>query len=199
MDTLFQSVCSVLHGIENYHDSCTKDHELRTGKLMSLFGKAYGLDHTLCEVLNELGSIHDIGKLSIPEAILEKTGPLTDFERKVIELHPVIGHDLIKKIEHPYAELAAHIILTHHENYDGTGYPKGLKANEIPVEGSICAICDVYDALREKRPYRVIKSHKDVITMMYDSSDKGLFHKFNPELMKLFKEISGKIQKIYEE
>lgn len=198
MDSLFQSICSVLHGIENYHDNQTAEHECRTGKLMFYLAKAYGLDHKTCELLNELGSIHDIGKIAIPEAILGKQGPLTRFERKVIELHPLIGEDLIKKVDHPHTELASTIILTHHENYDGSGYPRGLKGKEIPLEGSICSICDVYDALRESRPYRQRKTHQETIAMMYNLEPAGLYHKFDPILLKHFNEISPIVQKIYD-
>lgn len=198
MDSLFQSICTMLHGIEEYHDSQTMQHESRTGKLMELLGEAHGLDERACNLLCELGSIHDIGKISIPQSILEKPGPLTQFERNIVRMHPQIGFNFINKVKHPYAEFAATIILCHHENFDGSGYPNGLKGNEIKVEAAICSICDVYDALREARPYREKKSHQEVLDMMYDPGPHGLYHKFNPKLMKSFKKISDKIQNFYQ-
>lgn len=199
MSVPFKNICAMFHAIEYYHDFQTREHENRTGRLMFTLGKAFGLEHSFCELLAELGSIHDIGKIAIPEAILEKPGPLTQHERNVVELHTLIGEEFIKTIEHPHTALASSIIVTHHENHDGSGYPKGLKGDEIPIEGSICAICDVYDALRETRPYRQRRTHQDAFDMMYDTSANGLYHKFNPQLMKIFKEISSDIQLIYED
>lgn len=196
--SLFQNICSLFHDIEDYHDCLTREHECRTGKLMALLGNALGFDQSKCALLNELGSIHDIGKIAIPDTILEKATPLTLFERKIIELHPWIGYKFMGHIKHPYSELAGLVILTHHENYDGTGYPKGLKGEEIPLEGSICAICDVYDALREIRPYRERKTHDEVFSIMCDTGTTGLYHKFKPELLQSFSEISKEIQAIYE-
>lgn len=198
MSSLFKNICYVLHGIENHHAAKSKEHECKTGTLMSVLGKSYGLSKAACEKLNEIGSIHDIGKIAIPETILEKPGPLTQYERKVVELHPVIGHEFIKDIEHPDVNLARAIILTHHENFDGTGYPNKLSGDEIPLEGRICAICDVYDALREDRPYRARTTHEVVLNMMHDTSARGLYHKFDPHLMKLFSNLADVVQAIYD-
>lgn len=199
MSVPFENICSMLHAIEYYHDFQTQEHENRTSKLMFMLGSAFGLDKNFCDLLLQLGSIHDIGKIAIPAAILEKPGPLTQHERNIVELHTLIGQELISKIEHPHTALASSIIVTHHENHDGTGYPKSLKGSEIPIEGSICAICDVYDALRETRPYREKRTHQDVFNMMYDTSANGLYHKFNPLLMNVFKEIADDVQLIYKD
>ncbi len=198
MTSLFKNICSVLHGIENHHASKLKEHECKTGTLMSILGKAYGLTDTFCENLNEIGSIHDIGKIAIPESILEKPGPLTLYERKVVELHPVMGHEFLKDIKHPDADLARTIVLTHHENFDGTGYPNKLVGEDIPLEGRICAISDVYDALREDRPYRSKASHEAIFNMMFDTGARGLYYKFDPNLMKIFTDIADVVKAIYE-
>jgi putative two-component system response regulator len=188
----------MIHGIEDYHDVLTEKHECRTGLLMSILGKAYGLDDPMCALLEQLGSIHDIGKIAISAEILEKVEPLTACERKIIEMHPNIGYDFIKEIEHPDAKLGGLIILTHHENHDGTGYPRGLSGDDIPLEGALCMISDVYDALRSRRPYREDLSHEAVLEMMYDTSPAGLYHKFRPELMSAFKEISKEVEVLYQ-
>lgn len=197
MSKIFQSICTMLHGIESYHDTITKEHECRTGDMMRLLAKEMVLEDSVCNALRDVGSIHDIGKIAIPGEILQKQGPLTTFERKVVELHPVIGFDFIKNIRHPNSELAAKVILTHHENHDGTGYPYGLSGNEIPLEGAICAICDVYDALRKSRPYRGEMLHEAIFEKMYGTGPDGLYYKFNPDLMAAFKNISNKIQALY--
>lgn len=198
MDSLFQEICALLHGIENYHDTITNRHECRTGKLMSILGKAYGMNETDCTTLNIIGSIHDIGKIAISQEILEKPGPLTDYERNIMELHPMIGYSFIKKIKHPLSELAGMVILTHHENYDGSGYPNKLKGDEIPIEGAMCTICDVYDALRDVRRYKDKKTHREIFHMMSDNGPRGLLYKFNPTLLKIFMKCEKEINDVYD-
>ena len=198
MKSLFHNVCVVLHGIEEYHDAVTKQLEYRVGDLMLMLAKAFGMKNKDCEALREIGFLHDIGKIGISAAILEKPTSLTIFERKIIELHPSIGYDFIKQVKHPYAKIAEKVILTHHENYDGTGYPNGLSGDEIPLEGAICAICDVYDALRKSRPYRGDVSHEAVLAMTYDRSPEGLYHKFHPGLLDVFKDIAEDVKILYD-
>lgn len=197
MTSLFNNICSILHGIENYHDTISVPHESRTGHLMSVIGQAFGMEPEDCVKLGEVGAIHDIGKIAIPREIIEKPGPLSIFERKVVELHPIAGHDFIKHVKHPLVELAATVILTHHENFDGTGYPNGLIGKEIPIGGRICAISDVYDALRNTRPYRQRISHEDTYKMIYDKGTNGLHHKFCPDILEVFRDISNEIKAIY--
>lgn len=192
--SLLNAISSMFQDVENYHDVQTVEHECRTGQLMSLLGKSLGLDDTTCELLNDVGAIHDIGKLVIPKNILQKSEKLTFLERRLIELHPVIGYEFISNIKHPHAERAGVIILAHHERYDGSGYPRGLKGEDIPFEAGICSVCDVYDALREIRPYCGKKSHEEAFSIMYDT---GLYHQFKPALLDALKEISNEIQTLY--
>lgn len=193
----FETISQVFHDLEIYHDSYTKHHECRTGKLMSILGNALNLDNTFCNELEQAGSIHDIGKLTIPDKILEKPGPLSAFEHEVIKLHAEIGHKLIKKINHPLTELASIITLTHHEAYDGSGYPHGLQGEHIPLVGRICSICDVYDALRSNRPYRKPQTHESITRMMSDTGPTGLARKFDPALLEAFLSISDQIIPLY--
>ncbi len=199
MNNIFHEICLMLNSIEDYHDSGTRKHEIRTGKTMKMLGEIYGFDKKNCKILQEIGSIHDIGKIALPANIIEKPGPLTQFERKVVELHPIVGYDIIKKIDHPFSEMAGNAILTHHENYDGSGYPKGLSGKKIPIEGRICAICDCYDALREHRRYRKSQTHEQTVNLMFDDSPTGLYHKFDPVLIALFLDIAPSIQQLYDD
>lgn len=187
MDTIFSSIKDMLHEIEMYHDVFTVEHEIRTGKLMSLLAQTQSLETTRCQSLEEVGAIHDVGKIAIPAKILEKPLKLSKYEREIIELHPQIGYNIVKKIKHPFCELAATVILTHHEAYDGSGYPKGLKRDEIPLEGRICRICDVYDALRSYRPYRIEHAtHESVVRIMTDKNVENMYNTFDPELLEAF-------------
>lgn len=194
---LFESIQEVIHDLEIYHDSYTKLHECMTGALMGLLSKTIGLDKEYCLSLEKVGSIHDIGKLAVPAKILEKPGPLSAFEREVVELHVEVGYKLTKKMKHPLGELASTVILTHHEAYDGSGYPNKLSGEQIPLEGRICSICDVYDALISHRPYRETQSHEIIIKMMQDTEPTGLAKKFDPVLLDAFISINDQIAKLY--
>lgn len=196
MDT-FEAIENIIHDLEIYHDSYTELHECRTGRLMSMLGKAFSLDEQFCKSLEMSGSMHDIGKLAIPAQILEKPGALSASEREVVKLHVEIGHKIMVKVKHPLAELTSTIILTHHEAYDGSGYPHGLKGEQIPLEGRICTICDVYDALISHRPYRNKQAHEKIIEMMLDTGSTGLAGKFDPVLLEAFVGIGNQISSFY--
>ncbi len=133
-------------------DSSTAGHSRRVFLYSIEIGKAMGgLEHELKNIA--MGAwLHDIGKLAIPDAILLKPGSLTDEERQVMQRHVQIGYDLVKGI--PFLSNAAEIILGHHERCDGSGYPRGLKAEEIPVGARIFAVADTFDAMTSDRPYR---------------------------------------------
>ena len=133
-------------------DSSTAGHSRRVFLYSIEIAKAMGgLEHELKNIA--MGAwLHDIGKLAIPDAILLKPGSLTDEERQVMQRHVQIGYDLVKGI--PFLSNAAEIILGHHERCDGSGYPRGLKAEEIPAGARIFAVADTFDAMTSDRPYR---------------------------------------------
>jgi HD-GYP domain-containing protein (c-di-GMP phosphodiesterase class II) len=96
--------------------------------------------------------VHDVGKISIPEGILSKPGPLTDLELSIIKNHPQVGYDILKKVE--YAKPITRFVLQHHERLDGSGYPSGLKGSDIAVEARILSVADVVEAMSSHRPFR---------------------------------------------
>jgi putative two-component system response regulator len=137
-----------------FRDNDTGDHVERMSGLCLMIAQGLGLDEDHCDRLREASVMHDAGKIAIPDSILLKPGPLTTEERRQMETHTTIGHDLLAGSTSPLLDLAAIIALTHHERYDGTGYPQGLAGPDIPVEGRIVAVADVYDALTSDRVYR---------------------------------------------
>lgn len=131
--------------------------------------------------------LHDIGKVAIPDSLLRKPGPLTSDEFSVIKKHCEYGVRVLDEAHadlpfQSFLELARQLILHHHERWDGTGYPKGLKGEDIPLSGRIMAIADVYDALRTKRPYKEPLLHADCIQIIVQDSGK----QFDPEIVKVF-------------
>jgi putative two-component system response regulator len=137
-----------------YRDGETGDHSARVGQLAWLIAKGLGLPDERCELIRIAAPLHDIGKIAIPDSILRKAGPLTELERQMMQTHAEMGHELLAGSDEPLLELAATIAWTHHERIDGTGYPRGLAGEEIPVEGRIASVADVFDALTSDRPYR---------------------------------------------
>jgi len=198
MNPLISVIKKVLGKVEVFHDSYTKMHEENTGRLMGFLAQQMGFDEQFCENLKLAGSLHDVGKIAIPATILEKPTSLNAYERSVIELHPQMGYDLLKDIEHPLAKIAAKINLSHHESYDGNGYPHRLKGKEIPIEARICTVCDVYDAIRIRRPYRdTINTHKSIVTKFLSKKSSGLYYHFDPEILDVFSAVEDKFHQIW--
>ena len=138
--------------------------------------------------------MHDIGKISVSDQILLKPGKLTDEERNVMQLHTIHDAKILTGSSFELIQLAEEISLTHHEKWDGTGYPNGLQGEEIPVCARIAAICDVFDALTSERPYKKAWSLQEAIDEIVKQSGKH----FDPEIVQHFVEILPDIKKIME-
>lgn len=137
-------------------DSATGSHIVRTARLSRLIAHEMGCAPWFTELLHEATPLHDIGKLGTPDHILLKPGKLTADEYEVMKQHAGFGHRLLKDAESPILQLAAEIALSHHEKFDGSGYPAGLAGRDIPLSGRIVAVADVFDALTSPRPYKPV-------------------------------------------
>jgi putative two-component system response regulator len=165
-----------------YRDDATGGHIHRVAGLAEALARAAGLDETDCVLIRQAAPLHDVGKVAIPDHILLKPGRLNEAEREQMCHHAQIGHDLLAGSESPVLRLAASIALTHHERYDGAGYPRGLAGEEIPLEGRIVAIVDVYDALANDRVYRSSWPHERIAGLLRE----GRGAEFDPPLVDLF-------------
>jgi response regulator RpfG family c-di-GMP phosphodiesterase len=137
-----------------FRDEDTGAHIARISALAARIARSAGLDAERCGLIERASPLHDVGKVAIPDSVLLKPGPLTPAERLIIETHAEIGHRLLEGSNSAVLRLAATMALTHHEHHDGGGYPRGLAAESIPIEGRIVAIADVFDALTSDRVYR---------------------------------------------
>jgi PAS domain S-box-containing protein len=151
-----------------FHDSSTGAHVTRMAVIAAFLGSRLKLDAGFVQLLREAAPMHDVGKIGISEGILCKPGPLTGDERKEMERHTVVGHEILSGSQSQLLQIAATIALTHHEHYDGTGYPQGLAGEEIPLEGRISAVADVFDALLSDRCYRPALPVSDAVEVIQD-------------------------------
>ena len=199
---------SMVH-VAEVHDIETGAHIMRTKKYIKLlsehiFGQKkhpyYGqLSKLSIEMMYRTAPLHDIGKVGIPDSILKKPGKLTFLEYEVMKSHPDIGRHIIKNAMNSYEEneffiMAINIAYTHHEKWDGTGYPQGLKEEEIPLEGRLMALADVYDALVNKRVYKKAFSYEETYTII----EEGRGVQFDPLLVDAFFEIKEKMRETSE-
>ena len=144
----------LLSRVAEFRDDQTGQHIQRVAHYCHLLGCKLGLEPELCELLRIASPLHDVGKVAIPDGILLKKGPLTAEERRSMERHAEIGHQMLAGSGQKLLDFAATLALTHHEHYDGSGYPRGLAGDAIPIEGRIAAVADVFDALTSDRIYR---------------------------------------------
>ncbi len=135
-------------------DSDTGVHLERMSGLVYLLAQTLGFDQSEAETLRLASVLHDVGKVAVPDDVLLKPGPLTPDERRAVEGHVAVGHGILAGAQSELLRLADVVAWTHHERFDGTGYPRGLAGDEIPLAGRIAAVADVFDALTSDRPYR---------------------------------------------
>ena len=149
-----REIVGPLLGYAELVDSATRAHARRVGDSAEAVGLALGWDPADARLLQVAAQLHDLGKVGVPEAVLEKPGPLTPEERAAVELHTVLGGTLFGNCRSPLLRIAQEVARSHHEHWDGTGYPLGLAGDDIPPAARIVAVADVFDALTHARPYR---------------------------------------------
>lgn len=179
-----------------YRDSETGNHIVRIGESAALIARAYGMSSEWVELIRQAAPMHDVGKIGIADQVLLKPGALSDEERRLMQEHPRIGYSILSD-QHAseLTAMAAEIALTHHEKWDGSGYPNGLSGHQIPLSGRIVAICDVYDALRMPRPYKAAWSVEKAQAFIREQAGKH----FDPELVMLVESLYGQIETLQHE
>jgi len=175
-----------------YRDQDTGSHILRMSHYTAAIARKLGLDGDLVESIMYAVPMHDIGKIGIPDRILLKPGKLTPEEFGVMKRHTTIGVTILSNSEAEFIRLAETIALNHHEKWDGSGYPNGLKGTEIPMVGRISAVSDVFDALTTKRPYKEAFPVDRSLDIMRD----GRGSHFSPEAIDAFFDVEDEILSI---
>ncbi len=175
-----------------FRDSETYNHLVRMSLYSYLIAKKMGFDEEWCEKLKLAAPMHDIGKLGIKDTILLKPAKLTDEEFEEMKKHTIYGYEILKDSTIDILKMASNIALCHHEKYDGTGYPRGLKGEEIPIEARIVAVADVFDALTSRRPYKEPYEIERAVEIIEKDSGKH----FDPKVVQAFKKAFPEMIKI---
>ncbi len=182
-----------------YKDEETANHVKRLSLYAAAIGRAMGMNEAAVELLLYASPMHDIGKIGIPDSILFKGSKLTEDEWKVMKSHPIIGYEILKESKAPVLKLGAIIALGHHERWDGSGYPHGLKGEQIPLEARILSLVDVYDALRSKRHYKEPFDHETTCKIILEGDGRVMPQHFDPKLLGVFKSMHLEFKKIFDE
>ncbi|MCL1050256.1 two-component system response regulator [Shewanella abyssi] len=190
-DTRFEIIRRLGRAAE-YKDNETGLHVVRMSHYARLLAIKTGLPDKYCELIYNAAPMHDIGKIGTPDSILKKPAKLDGPEWKEMQLHAEIGAEIIGDHKDPLLEMAKRIALSHHEKWDGSGYPNGVAGFDIPIEGRIVAIADVFDALTSVRPYKKAWTVADTMKLIESESGKH----FDPELVEHFKHILDEVTKI---
>jgi len=185
---------TVLTKAAEYKNPETANHVARVAHYSKLLAKKYGLSNREQEIIFYAAPFHDIGKVGIPDKILLKTGKLDFEENKIMQTHAQIGYEILKDAKGEYLAQGALVSLNHHERYDGSGYPNGISADDIPISARIVAIADVFDALTSERPYKKAWSIDDALEFLITEKNKH----FDPKLVDLFIESKEEIVEIYD-
>jgi putative two-component system response regulator len=183
LSTTRQQIIRRLGRAAEFKDNETGNHVLRMSHYARLIAKAYVLGPASTELIFQTAPMHDIGKIGIPDAILLKPGKLDEEEWKIMHQHPAIGAKIIGRHDNEVLETAHLIALTHHEKWDGSGYPNGLAGEDIPLAGRIVAIADVFDALISVRPYKAAFSVEQSLAIMEEQNGQY----FDPQIMQAFR------------
>jgi putative nucleotidyltransferase with HDIG domain len=173
-----------------YRDDNTHEHTQRVGELAARLARALGHDDRTVQLVRQGAPLHDLGKIAIPDTVLLKPGRLTREEFEVVKTHAVLGARVLAGGETDVLQVAERVVRSHHERWDGTGYPDGLAGADIPLEGRLVAVADVYDVLVHERPYK----ESWTVEAAAEEIRRGAGTQFDPDVVRAFSELSPEVQ-----
>jgi putative two-component system response regulator len=200
LTSYFDSMFSILRAAE-FRDKETGDHIHRIAFFCKELSVDLGMSTDFIDTIYHASPLHDVGKIGIPDHILLKPGAHTADEWEIMKTHAALGNSILGhgKSTSPFTMMGAEIALNHHERWNGTGYPNGLKGEAIPLSARIMVISDVYDALRSKRPYKTAFTHEHAMHIILKGDGRTRPEHFDPMVLSAFARLAERFREIFEE
>lgn len=196
-DAYRETIFSLVRAAE-YKDEDTGRHVQRISHYCTELAHALDLTAEFHDVIFLASTMHDVGKIGIPDHILLKPGPLTEQEWRVMRTHSALGAKILSNSSSPYIQMGCDIALNHHERWDGSGYPNGLRGEAIPLSARIMQIADVYDALRSRRPYKPAFDHTRAVDIISQGDGRVQPGHFDPQVLACFVQRADRFAVIYD-